>query len=86
VRGLPTGRHKSWQVLSIALAFCCLERSYRDLSPLKRVIVSRDWIAVANRLVPIPGIGAMASPKYRLSGSEMPELADYKYPDPNCTN
>jgi hypothetical protein len=27
---LPTGRHKSWQVLSIALAFCCLEKSYRD--------------------------------------------------------
>jgi hypothetical protein len=28
----------------------------------------------------------MASPKYRLSGSEMPELAEYKYPDPNCTD
>jgi IS605 OrfB family transposase len=86
VRGLPAGRHKSWQVLSIALAFCCLERSYRDLSPLKRVIISRDWTAVASRLVPIPGIGAMASPKYRLSGLEMSELAEYKYPDPNCTN
>ena len=34
VRGLSTGRHKSWQVLSIALAFCCLEKSYRDFSPL----------------------------------------------------
>jgi transposase, IS605 OrfB family, central region len=86
VRGLPTGRHKSWQVLSIALAFCCLEKSYRDFSPLKRVIISKDWIAVANRLVPIPGIGTMASPKYRLSGLEMPELAEYKYPDPNCIN
>jgi len=55
VRALPIGRHKSWQVLSIALAFCCLERSYRDFSPLKRIIVSKDWIAVANRLVPVLG-------------------------------
>jgi septal ring factor EnvC (AmiA/AmiB activator) len=39
MRDLLTGRHKSWQVLSIALAFCCLEKSYRDLSPLKRVII-----------------------------------------------
>jgi IS605 OrfB family transposase len=66
VRGLPTGRHKSWQVLSIALAFCCLERSYRDLSPLKQIIVLGDWIAVANRLAPVLGTGAMALPKYRL--------------------
>jgi hypothetical protein len=53
VRGLPAGRHKSWQVLSIALAFCCLEKSYRYLSPLKQIIVLGDWIAVANRLVPV---------------------------------
>jgi predicted transposase len=86
VKSLPASRHKSWQVLSIALAFCCLERSYRDLSPLKRVIVSKDWTAVANRLVPIPGIGTMTLPKYRLSGSEVSEMADYKYPDPNCAN
>ncbi|WP_299239107.1 IS200/IS605 family accessory protein TnpB-related protein [Sulfurihydrogenibium sp.] len=86
VRGLPTSGHKSWQVLSIALAFCCLERSYRDLSPLKRVIVSKDWIAVANRLVPVLGAGTMTLPKYRLSGSEVSEMADYKYPDPNCAN
>jgi IS605 OrfB family transposase len=87
VRGLPTGRHKSWQVLSIALAFCCLEKSYRDFSPLKRVIISKDWIAVANRLVPAClAAGTMASPKYRLSGLEMPELAEYKYPDPNCVS
>jgi len=46
MRGLLTGRHKSWQVLSIALAFC-----------LKRVIISKDWIAVANRLVPVLGTG-----------------------------
>jgi len=86
VRGLPTGRHKSWRVLSIALAFCCLERSYRDFSPLKRVIVLKDWIAVANRLVPVLGAGTMTLPKYRLSGSEVSEMADYKYPDPNCTS
>jgi hypothetical protein len=49
------GGHKSWQVLSIALAFCCFEILYRDLSPLKRVIISKDWTAVANRLVPVLG-------------------------------
>jgi hypothetical protein len=86
VRGLPTGRHKSWQVLSIALAFCCLERSYRDLSPLKRVIVSKDWIAVANRLAPVLGAGTITLPKYRLSGLEVSEMADYKYPDPSCAS
>ena len=69
VRGLPAGRHKSWQVLSIALAFCCLERSYKDLSPLKRVIISKDWIAVANRLAPAClAAGTMTLPKYRLLG------------------
>ncbi|WP_299238582.1 IS200/IS605 family accessory protein TnpB-related protein [Sulfurihydrogenibium sp.] len=86
VRGLPAGRHKSWQVLSIALAFCCLERSYRDLSPLKRVIVSKDWIAVANRLAPVLGAGTMTLPKYRLLGSEVSEMAEYKYPNPSCAN
>ncbi len=85
VRGLPIGRNKSWQVLSIALAFCCLEKSYRDLSPLKQIIVLGDWIAVANRLVPVLGVGAMALPKYRLLGSEVSEMAEYKYPNPNCS-
>ena len=56
VRGLPIGRYKSWQVLFTALAFSCLE-SYRDFSPLKRVMISKDWIAVANRLVPVLGQG-----------------------------
>gem|GEM_PF-1502682 len=85
VRGLPTGRHKSWQVLSIALAFCCLERSYRDFSPLKRVIISKDWIAVANRLAPAClAAGTMTLPKYRLLGSEVSEMAEYKYPNPGC--
>jgi hypothetical protein len=86
VRGLPIGRNKSWQVLSIALAFCCLEKSYRDLSPLKQIIVLGDWIAVANRLVPVLGAGAMALPKYRLLGPEVSEMAEYKYPNPNCAS
>jgi transposase, putative, N-terminal domain len=85
VRGLPAGRHKSWQVLSIALAFCCLEKSYRDFSPLKRVIISKDWTAVANRLAPAClAAGTMTLPKYRLLGSEVSEMAEYKYPNPNC--
>jgi IS605 OrfB family transposase len=57
VRGLPVGRHKSWQVLFTALAFSCLE-SFRDFSPLKRVILLGDWVRVASRLVPPPGQGA----------------------------
>ncbi|ACD65739.1 MAG TPA: transposase [Sulfurihydrogenibium sp.] len=84
VRGLPTSRHKSWQVLSIALAFCCLEKSYRDFSPLKRVIVSKDWTVVANRLAPVLGTGTMTLPKYRLLGTEVSEKAEYKYPNPSC--
>jgi len=86
VRGLPAGRHKSWQVLSIALAFCCLEKSYRDFSPLKRVIISKDWIAVANRLVPVLGTGTTTLPKYRLLGSEVSEMAEYKYLNPSCAS
>ena len=85
VRGLPTGRHKSWQVLFTAFAFCCLEKSYRDFSPLKRVIISKDWIAVANRLVPVLGAGTMILPKYRLLGLEVSEMAEYKYPNSSCT-
>jgi hypothetical protein len=53
---------------------------------LKRVIISKDWIAVANRLVPMLGIGTMALPKYRLLGSEVSEMAEYKYPNPSCAN
>jgi len=57
-----------------------------NLSPLKRMIVSKDWIAVANRLVPVLGAGTMTLPKYRLSGSEVSEMAEYKYPDPSCAS
>jgi len=57
VRGLTHVRQKSWQVLSVALAFSCLE-SLRDLSPLKRVILTRDWVGVAKRASPsLPGQG-----------------------------
>ena len=55
--GLPVGRQKSWQVLSTALTFCCLEKSFRDFSPLKRIIVSGDWTAMVSRLAPLPGNG-----------------------------
>jgi hypothetical protein len=48
VRGRAQTLQKSWQVLSVALAFSCLE-SFRDLSPLKRVLLTRDWVGVAKR-------------------------------------
>jgi hypothetical protein len=57
VRGSQVSELKSWRVLSVALAFSCLEKSYRDFSPLKRVIISGDWIGVARRLAPTPGVG-----------------------------
>ena len=41
VRGRAQTLQKSWQVLSVAFAFSCLE-SFRDLSPLKRILISRD--------------------------------------------
>jgi len=57
VRGLTHVRQKSWQVLSVALALSCLE-SLRDLSPLKRVILVRDWVGAAKRASPsLPGQG-----------------------------
>jgi IS605 OrfB family transposase len=59
VRGLLISEQKSWRVLSVALAFSCLE-GFRDFSPLKRVIISGDWVGEARRLAPIPGQGATA--------------------------
>jgi len=56
VRGSAYVEHKSWQVLFTAFAFSCLE-SYRDFSPLKRVMISRDWARMVNRLVPPLGQG-----------------------------
>ena len=54
-------------------------------------IRDRDWIAVANRLVPVLGAGTtsmprfMTLPKYRLLGLEVFEMAEYKYPNSSCT-
>jgi len=58
VRGSTQVEQKSWQVLSVALAFSCLE-SLRDFSPLKRVILTMDWVEAAKQkgLVPLPGQG-----------------------------
>jgi IS605 OrfB family transposase len=57
MRGRAHAPQKSWQVLSVALAFSCLE-SLRDFSPLKRVILIRDWAGVAKRASPsLPGQG-----------------------------
>jgi len=65
MRGGVQTLQKSWQVLSVALAFSCLE-SFRDFSPLKRVILTRDWVGVAKRngLVPLPGQGTTALNMY----------------------
>jgi hypothetical protein len=61
MRGGTKFLQKSWQVLSVALAFSCLE-SFRDFSPLKRVILLGDWVGAAKRkgLVPLPGQGTTA--------------------------
>jgi IS605 OrfB family transposase len=53
VRGLTHVRQKSWQVLTVALAFSCLE-SLRDFSPLKRVILLRDWVGAAKQYGLVP--------------------------------
>jgi IS605 OrfB family transposase len=53
VRDSTQVEQKSWQVLSVAFAFSCLE-SLRDFSPLKRILIARDWAGAAKRngLVP----------------------------------
>jgi IS605 OrfB family transposase len=65
VRGLTHVRQKSWRVLSVALALSCLE-SLRDFSPLKRVILLRDWVGAAkqNGIVPLPGQGTTIQNMY----------------------
>ncbi|MFZ8834673.1 MAG: IS200/IS605 family accessory protein TnpB-related protein, partial [Candidatus Caldipriscus sp.] len=61
IRGRARSLQKSWRVLSVALAFSCLE-SFRDLSPLKRVLLLGDWVGVAGRVSPsLPGQGTTAS-------------------------
>ena len=89
MRGSAYAGYKNWQVLFTAFVFSCLE-SYRDFSPLKRVMISRDWARMANGLVPVLGAGTITLPKYRLLGLEvwgvvdLSEMAEYKYPNPNC--
>jgi IS605 OrfB family transposase len=51
MRGRVSALQKSWQVLSVAFAFSCLE-GLRDFSPLKRILISRDWAGVANKASP----------------------------------
>jgi len=61
MRGPTHVGQKSWRVLSVALAFSCLEWC-RDHSPLKRVLISGDWVRVAGKGSPsLPGQGTAAS-------------------------
>jgi len=63
MRGRARSLQKSWRVLSVALAFSCLE-SFRDFSPLKRVILLGDWVGVAGRVSPsLLGQGTAAQNK-----------------------
>jgi IS605 OrfB family transposase len=66
MRGRAKFLQKSWRVLSVALASLlattCLEWC-RDHSPLKRVLISGDWVSVAGKGSPsLPGQGTAASP------------------------
>jgi IS605 OrfB family transposase len=66
MRGRARSLQKSWQVLSVALAVLlattCLEWC-RDHSPLKRVLISGDWVRVAGKGSPsFPGQGTAARP------------------------
>ncbi len=67
MRGRAKTLQKSWRVLSVALAVLrattCLE-SFRDFSPLKRVILLGDWVGVAGRVSPsLLGQGTTAQNK-----------------------
>jgi IS605 OrfB family transposase len=64
LRGSTHVGQKSWRVLSVALAAllatACLEWC-RDHSPLKRVLISGDWVRVAGKGSPsLPGQGTAA--------------------------
>jgi IS605 OrfB family transposase len=52
VRGGPLGPQNGWQVAYAALAEPLLGRSFRDLSPLRPVLVLGDWERPARRLAP----------------------------------
>jgi IS605 OrfB family transposase len=64
MRGRAKSLQKSWRVLSVALAALrattCLEWC-RDHSPLKRILISGDWVRVAGGVSPsLPGQGTTA--------------------------
>uniref|UniRef100_A0A7C5SZ39 DUF2192 domain-containing protein n=1 Tax=Thermocrinis ruber TaxID=75906 RepID=A0A7C5SZ39_9AQUI len=64
MRGRAKSLQKSWRVLSVALAALqattCLEWC-RDHSPLKRVLISGDWVSVAGKgSLSLPGQGTAA--------------------------
>jgi len=42
-------------------------------------------MVMVSMVFPVLGAGIMTLPKYRPSGSEVYEMAEYKYPDPNYT-
>jgi IS605 OrfB family transposase len=52
VRGGPKCPQKAWQVAHAALAEPILGRSFRDLSPLRPVLVLGEWERPARRLAP----------------------------------
>jgi IS605 OrfB family transposase len=52
VRGGPLGPQKAWQVAHAALAEPILGRSFRDLSPLRPVLVLGEWVRPVKRLAP----------------------------------
>jgi len=86
VRGLLKKRQKNWRVLRAAFTFPLLGKSFiRDFSPLRQILVLRDWERVVKRLAPVPGLGAMDGQKPP-GGAGHPEKAEYKYPTQNCTN
>jgi len=65
MRGRAKSLQKSWRVLSVALAALrattCLDWC-RDHSPLKRVLISGDWVRVAGGVSPsLPGQGTATS-------------------------
>ena len=85
MRGKSSGLHKNWQVLSVALTVPYLEKfsqvknTYREFSPLKRLIISKDWIRTVRMQVPVLGVGAIIQANTASCGLPVSEMADNKY-------
>jgi len=60
-------------------------RQRRDFSPLKPILVVRDWKRVVKRRVPALSAGAIGGQKPP-GGAGHPEKAEYKYPTQSCIN